>query len=185
MTEKAESIKSVLDAMLKNISMEGMALYAEIYHEPMIVEARKHAQNLDPGSFHFSLCNPIQQMVDAVVEGEFPHNRNAQFLMAHSQFIEGHLDSIFTKFEGSACSHDKTRAVLAHLLMFFLQGKRVEFDYEQQYTFHLPKKVLKDHDSIIAMFEALHHFYYGSPERFLSAYQCLVDGSVDAEEKIL
>lgn len=174
MPEKNQGITSVLNAMLESVSMEGAALYAQIYDEPMIAEAREHAQNHDFDRFFLSLGYPVQQMVDAVVEGEFPHNQNAQFLMANARYLENHLDSIFTKFEGSACSHDKTKAVLHHLMNFFMLGKRIEFNYGQQYTYHLPKKVLRDHDSIIAMFDALHYLHYGNPDRYFRAYEGLL-----------
>jgi len=174
MTDDTKGIKSVLEAILRSGDLEGQALYAQIYDEPMIKEARAAAEAHNPEGFFFSLCYPLEKIVDAVVSAEFPHNQNAQFLMANARYLENHLDTIFTKFEGSACSHDKTKAVLHHLMNFFMLGKRIDFDYGQQYTYHLPKKVLKDHDSIIAMFDALHYLHYGNPDRYFKTYEGLL-----------
>lgn len=174
MTDDNKAIKSVLEAMLLGSAREGQMLYAEIYDVPMIQKARAAAQAHNPDGFYFALGYPLQKIIDAVVESEFPRNENAQFLMANSHFIENHLDRIFTRFEGSACSHDKTRTVIKHLMRFFTTEKPIEFDYTQEYTFHLPKKVLKDHDSITAFVTSLHHLYYGNPDRYLVAMQSII-----------
>lgn len=174
MTDDNKGIKSVLEAMLLGSAKEGQALYAEIYDVPMIEKARKAAQAHNPDGFYFALGYPLQKIIDAVVESEFPHNDKAQFLMANSHFIESHLDKIFSRFEGSACSHDKTRTVIKHVLRFFTTKKPIEFDYNQEYTFHLPKKVLKDHDSIIAFITGLHHLYYGNSDHYLVALQGII-----------
>lgn len=171
MTDVTLGIKSVLEAMLQSSDREGQALYAQIYDEPMIQKAREAAQNQDSDGFFFALGYPLQKMVDAVIAGEFPSNQNAQFLMANSRFIECHLDRIFTRFEGSACSHDKTRAVMKAAMRFFTSAKPIEFDYTQEFTYHLPKKVLKDHDSIINFITSLNYLLYGNPDRYLVAMQ--------------
>lgn len=174
MTDDTKGIKSVLEAILRSGDLEGQALYAQIYDEPMIKEARAAAEAHNPEGFFFSLCYPLEKIVDAVVSAEFPHNQNAQFLMANTRFIENHLDKIFSRFEGSACSHDKTRTVIKAVLRFFITQKPIEFDYAQEYTFHLPKKVLKDHDSIISFITGLHYLHYGNPDRYLVAMKELI-----------
>lgn len=174
MTDKTQGIKTVLEALLKGGQAEGQLLYAQIYDEEIIQKARNAAQSGNPERFFFALGYQLQKVIDAVVEGEFPQNQNAQFLMANAHFIESHLDKIFTKFEGMACSHDKTKTVMKALLRFFTTEKRIEFNYDGEYTYHLPKKVLRDHDSIIAYFTGLHHLYYGNPDRYLVAMQGII-----------
>lgn len=171
MTEKTQGIKAVLEALLKGGELEGQALYAQVYDEGIVQKAREAAQEGNPEGFFFAMVYPLQKLVNAVAEGEFPRNQNAQFLMANSHFIENHLDRLFSKFEGGACSHDKTKTVMKALLSFFITEKRIEFNYEGEYTFHLPKLVLKDHDSILAFFNGLHYLHYGNPDHYLVAMQ--------------
>lgn len=174
MTDVTQGVKSVLEAMLKSGDLEGQALYAHIYNDPMIEKARGAAQAHNPEGFFYALGYPLQKLVDAVVTSEFPSNQNAQFLMANSRFIENHLDNIFSRFEGSPCSHDKTKTVIRAVMRFFTTQKPIEFDYTQEYTFHLPRKVLKDHDSIISFITGLHYLHYGNPDRYLVAMQNLL-----------
>jgi hypothetical protein len=55
------------------------------------------------------------------------------------------------------------------LMRFFTTGEPISFNYDQEYTFGLPKKVLKSHDSIVQYVNSLHHLYYGNSDHYLNA----------------
>lgn len=171
MTDVTKGIKTVLEAMLSSGLSENSALVAQFQDEPAIIEARKAAEEHDIDGFFFALPYPVSNLINGVIESTFPGNSDAQFLMANSRFLENHLDRIFSRFEGGACSHDKTRTVLQALLHHFVTKEPIKFNYDQEYTYGLPKIVLKDHDSIIEFFKGLEFLHYGIPDRYLKALQ--------------
>jgi hypothetical protein len=174
MSEQMESVKAVLNALLGGVEADGQSALQQVSEVPAVIEARAAAKALSLDTFYFALPYRLNQMVDAILEAELPGNGNAQFLMGNSSFVSNHLDEIFTKFEGSACSHDKTRTVLRGLMRFFTTEQPISFNYEQEYTFGLPKKVLKSHDSIVEYFKGLRHLFYGNPDYYLKAMQNII-----------
>lgn len=169
MSEQENAIKSVLNALFSSVAAEGKSALEQVSEVPEVINARAAAKGLSPDQFFHSLPYKLNQLVDAILEAELPGNDNAQFLMANSNFVSNHLDRIFQKFEGSACSHDKTKTVMRALMRFFTTGQPISFNYEQEYTFGLPKKVLKSHDSIVQYFNGLHHLYYGNSDHYMMA----------------
>jgi hypothetical protein len=169
MSEQENAVKLVLDALFSGVAAKGKSAMEQVSEVPAVINARIAARSLSPETFYFSLPYELNQLVDAILEAELPGNGNAQFLMGHSSFVSNHLDSIFQKFEGSACSHDKTKTVMRALMRFFTTGEPISFNYDQEYTFGLPKKVLKSHDSIVQYINSLHHLYYGNSDHYLTA----------------
>lgn len=169
MSEQENAVKSVLDALFSGVAAKGKSAMDLVSEVPAVINARIAAKNLSLDGFYFALPYEMNQLVDAILEAELPGNGNAQFLMGHSSFVSSHLDRIFQKFEGSACSHDKTKTVMRALMRFFTTGEPISFNYDQEYTFGLPKKVLKTHDSIVYYFNGLHHLYYGNSDHYLQA----------------
>ena len=99
--------------------------------------------------------------------------RVGDFLEEHGDFLEHHLDFIFCKKEGVACSHDKTRTVISLLKKHFESGEAISINYEQEYTYHLPRTVLNNHGAILEIYLALSCLYYGNPSRYLVVVQKL------------
>lgn len=84
------------------------------------------------------------------------------------KMIELNLDNLFTKYETMCCSHDKTRTVLSHYFNYLLFDKEIHFDYNQEYTFHLPKKVLKTHDEVVGYISTLNSLSLGRIDEYVS-----------------
>lgn len=186
MSDQKESIKSVLSAILDGAEKEGQSLLDSVAEDPMVQAARQEAQDKNPDGFYFAIQYPINNLVDAIVKEAIPNNHKAQFLMTHSDFVGSHLDKIFGKLDGNFFAHDKTKTVIRALMRFFTEGTEITFNYEQEYTFGLPQRVLKTHESIMAFFDGLHHMYYGTPDPYLIAMQGILGdhaAAVRAEEE--
>jgi hypothetical protein len=69
-----------------------------------------------------------------------------------------------------ACCADKARTVMWAMLQNLVEGSHIQFDYCQEYTYHLPKQVFTTHGDIMEFFEALYALYHGKSEKFI---QCL------------
>lgn len=88
-------------------------------------------------------------------------------LIKNYQLIKSNLDSLFTKYETLTCSHDKTRTVLSSYFDYILFDKKIDFNYDQEYTYHLPKKVLKTHYEIIEYISSLYKFFNGNFDNYV------------------
>jgi hypothetical protein len=58
---------------------------------------------------------------------------------------------------------------LDRLLQYFLTGKEVVFDSDEQYTFGHPTVVFTTHQEIVTFFEGLRSLYYGNPDLYVTA----------------
>lgn len=117
----------------------------------------------------FYLNRPMRDLRKEFLTGVLGRDYGLIFLIENYEFVERNFCSLFSEFEGSACSADKSRTVSRALFGHLLQGKPIEFDYGAQYVYHLPKAIFKDQQSIVDFFVALQGLYYGKPARYLDA----------------
>lgn len=160
-------IAATLNGLVESASNESRDMYSQLSNDPLVQQASEAVKKGDTDGFFFTLPYLVEQLITGIVEKELPNNPDAQFLMANSHFIECHMDKLFSRFEGMACSHDKTRTVMRELMRFFNTGQKIEFNFSQQYTFHLPTKVLNTHEKAVRYFKALQFIYYGNPDLYL------------------
>lgn len=106
--------------------------------------------------------------IASLIENLCADYKESDFLCDHEEFLKNHLDFLFSRKEGSACSHDKTRTIISLLKKHFKDGKDIEINFEQKITFHLPKKILNGHGQIMEAYRALSDLYYGNPVRYLT-----------------
>lgn len=92
----------------------------------------------------------------------------SRFIREQEKFVSHHLDYLFRTYEGNACSHDKTRTIIGRLKLFFESGVEIEFNYNEEYTYHMPKVILKEHEKIMEAYHALENLFYGNPIKYLS-----------------
>jgi hypothetical protein len=179
MSDKAAAIQATITAMMAGIDQEGIDLYRNAASDPKVQEAATHARNHEIDQFYLALQFPFEQMVEAIVGTEVSNDANVKFLMTQSQFVEGHVEQLIKKYEGWACCADKSRTILSSLLHFFLTAKPITFDLNQEYTYHLPKKVLNNHDILVEFFDGLKFLYYGQPERYFKVMAKIMGAMVN------
>lgn len=97
---------------------------------------------------------------------------HGSFLVQHYNYIENSFSQMYIRYEGFACSSDKSRTVAKRLFNFYKANVMISFNPEADYTYHHPKKILNDHESIVQFFTALKSLYYGSPQQYLN---CIID----------
>lgn len=169
------SLKAVLSELIERITTEGWHNRAELIS--IIAENSYIAASIEDleknrfEEFHEKIVGKSEDLIEGIVEHVFSdgrENSEISFLIKQYDFVYHHLEQLFTKFEGHACSVDKTRTVLAHLLLNKARGTRVVFDYNGEWTYHLPKKIMTSHDEVIEFFDAMIHLYYGRYEKYLT-----------------
>lgn len=92
-----------------------------------------------------------------------------KFLFKNCGFVEDHVRRLIEKYEGIGRCSDKTGSVLSGILRYLKTGQTIQWNYDQEYTFHLPKKVFVEHASTIQYFWSLLHLMSGNPEPYMHA----------------
>lgn len=160
-----DAIKNVLDGMLGVIEKENVELYKSLID-------KTHSKEINSvDGFYFTLIYPYDKFLSGLIKTEISDNGDVGFILKRSQFIESHFEALIRGFEGYACCADKSETIMERLLDFYKEGKRIVFDYEQEYTFHLPSVIFKTHESIIGFYEGLKMLYCGNPEKYLTELQ--------------
>ena len=162
------AIANVLSAMLSSIDNESSIAYQQAKETPAFVDAVRTIKAMDVEGFRFSIIFPFDQMIEGLLN-EHVKSHEAKFIFRHWDFIESHFERIIDRLEGSACCADQSRTIAKHLLVSLITGENFEFNYNQEYTYHLPKLVFKTQEENIMFFKALHRLYYGQPEQYLKS----------------
>lgn len=163
-----EALTNVLNGILASAHAESASALESCRQDPAVDRALQAARSGDFRHLWFNLLHPLSKLVDGVVGDAAPGNAELQFLLKHHRFIERHCRSVIERHEGIACCADKTRWVLGALYRFLAHGKRIEPDYTQAYTYHLPTKIFNDHDQTIAFFHAVWRLHAGRSDDFIA-----------------
>lgn len=166
------NLKAALSEVFNQITASGLQDRAElasiIKENPYIASSIDDLHNYRFEKFHEAIVMKSEDILEGIVEHVFGDNYEIAFLIKQYDFLYHHLEKLFTKFEGHACCVDKTRTVLALLLLNKAKGTRIEFDYDGEWTYHLPKKIMTSHEEVIEFFDAMINLYYGRHEKYLA-----------------
>lgn len=163
-----KGLESIFSGFLEDENRKAQASLSECADDPAIIEATEALQTLDYRKFHSSLLRKHDRIVSALIKSVHGDNHQLTFLLSRQDYVGRHLRNLFTDFEGSACCADKERTVMRALLRHYYSKKPIEFDYGAEYTYMLPEIVFRDHDGVIAYFEAVYSLYYGNPKKYLT-----------------
>ena len=161
------SIKSVIEAMFANVLEENTQVYKHVKDNENIKEAVSTVKDGDPEGFFYSLIYPLDNFIEGLLSHEIGANDKLQFLFMESQFIDIHFKHIIQVKEDWPCSADKSRSIIKRLAKWLLTGERIEFDYNADVTYHLPKTVFTTHEDIEEFFMALYRLCYGNSRDFV------------------
>jgi hypothetical protein len=165
---KPSPIESVLHGLLAGAQHAAVTSAQQFGDQAAITAAREAARETKVDAFERALTRPLRQVVEGVLHQELPRNHRAQFLFQHSQFVAGHVRAIVEKADGQACCADRTRTIVRALARHLAHGTPIAFDYTQEYTFHLPGTVLREHADIVTLFDALLELYHGNAAPYLT-----------------
>lgn len=156
-----DEFSKILDTLSNSIDEDNISFFKELYSDRLLPDLG------NPEDFHITAIYPHEMFIDGLLSHKLSNNNDVKFIYQNHNFIDNHFKKIIVKKEGRRCSADKSRTILNSLVRFYKDGDEIDFDYEQKYTFHLPKKEFTDHNSIVEFYEALKHLYYGNPEYYL------------------
>lgn len=159
-----DDIKNVLESLGEKIDKEHAELYQALIEKTGFDVPSKPTVK----EFYFGLVYPYTgKFLPGLINKEISTNSDVGFILINSQFIESHFRHLISDVEGHTCCADKSRVIMNRLLDFYRDGTKIEFDYTQKYTYHLPKTIFKTHEDIVSFYEGLRSLYYGNPEAYL------------------
>lgn len=164
-----DAIKGVLEGLCAASASDDANAYHQVSHLESFQDAARHITAGDTEGFYFSLIYPIERSISGMLEDRLPGNHRAQFLFLQSSFIESHLEKLFVKHEGAACSVDKTGRVMDLILNHLISGEHSAFPTGEERAYYTPKKILLDSNQAMALFDGLYWLYYGMPDKYLKA----------------
>lgn len=163
---KTEDLKGFLDSMVGHIEKEEIELFKKI------IDSNNINHNFDSyEEFYLFVKFPFEQFISGFLKSELKMNNELQFIYSNSQFIERHFEKLIEQIEGSACCADKSRTIMNSIIDFYKSDIEIVFNYDSEYTFHLPKKIFTNHNCIIDFYQGLKYLFYGNPEKYLIAYK--------------
>jgi hypothetical protein len=168
MSVTPDDIKQVFESMLGAFAKESLDAYQAVASNEIVANAVEAAKKGDYQMFRFGLCHPLEQVVDGLL-ADVTHSQEARFILKHSRFVESHFRYLIEKREGAACCADKSRTIMRVLLRFYMTGEEIRFNFDQDFTYHLPGTVFTTHSDIVAYFVGVYCLYYGRPEAYLKA----------------
>ncbi len=160
-----QDITKFLDSMIGRIEQKEIDLFKKVIATNKITDIKDHE------GFFYAVLYPFEQFISGFVKSKIANNRDVVFIIQNQKFIEHNFARIIEEKEGSPCSADKSRTIMRSLLNHYKSGQKITFNYEQEYTYHLPKKVFKTHDHIIKFYEGLKFLWYGDNKKYLEALQ--------------
>jgi len=173
MSVTKESISTVIGGILDTAAQDNVDAYTALASNNTVKSAVEYAREGLYEEFSLELLHPFDSVVDGLL-ASITDSSEAQFLIKHSDFAESHFNRLIEKFEGSPCCSDKSRTIVSSLIRYYIDDVKINFNYEQEVTYHLPKKIFKTHDQIVAFAKGLHHLFYGRPDFYLEALQAVV-----------
>ena len=161
-------IKELLNSMASSIGADNIALYEKL-SEGVVFKTIT-----SPEEFRHAFLYPHEKYIDGLIRSKITKDRDAAFILEHSDFIETYYQKWIEKIEGPACCADKSRTIMRRLLNFYKDGDEIVFDYDQEYTYHLPKRVFRTEGEIIQFYEAIRSLWYGNAEKYIVLYYNLI-----------
>jgi len=160
-----EAIGKVLNGILNKIEQEHRALFKPIIESSKLRLREIHNYEI----FYLKLIYSYSNFLNVLIKEAIFNDDNIEFIFKHSDFIERHFQRMIQRQEGSPCCADKSRTIMRRLIKWFTAKEKIIFNYEQEYTYHLPENIFKTHEIIISFYEGLKHLYYGNPKPYLEA----------------
>jgi len=169
-------IVAIFNALNSKANTEKRKLLELLGDNEIIQSATRSLQSDNIQSFDY-VCRKITLPVDAMILSvDAKHQSYYEFAVKNHHMIERNFCGLFRLIEGAGCSADKSRTVMRMLIIFLRTGEEIKFNYDGEYTFHLPKKIFKTHTEIYAFFNALMRLQMGAPIEFIRIYQEIIGG---------
>lgn len=163
-TEKsvdASALRDVLEALARSAGEDEVAVFKALSEQPVVSLASKAIELGNLEAWYFGFQYPLKRLERGLLNAKLS-NPKARFVFEELSFIETYLKRLFRDYEGSFACADKMRMVLRSWVRHLQTNKPIVWDYEQEYTYHLPQRILRTHKDIAVFFQAVYQLRYGN-----------------------
>lgn len=129
-------------------------------------------------SFYFSKIYAWEKFIDGYLKHSFKNN-NTIYIYKNYYLLYKHLTRLFETHEGSACCADKARTILNVLIDYFEENKQIQFNYDSEYTYHLPKLILKNQEDVLEYYDSLIKLFSGNVLAYIEKYNKIIINKLD------
>ena len=169
----ASDLENMFASMLDSFDKGDVDKVKSVYPESILSEYKESLEN-SPAMFSRLMESHKNGILLTIMPKEQLSNHNLKLFYQHYDFIENNFKSVINMKEGMPCSADKSKWVMENLEHYLKTNEERNPDYSQDFTFHLPKKVLNDTQTIYSFFKALMQFYYGNSKEYFVLYHQLM-----------
>lgn len=162
---KKSTIKNVMQGLLFSFEKEDKELFEKV------MDGVDLSMVTDGDTFEVLLNYQFKKFLKGFISVKFGNSHDIKFTLLNHRFLETHFVKWIEQIEGSACSADKSRTIMRRLLTFHQTGEEIAWNYEGEYTYHLPTKVFTTHTEILSFYEGLKSLFYGEPTGYLKHFQ--------------
>lgn len=166
--------KDIFAGMFSDIAVRNLTAYEMVKDHSVVVEAKKALDAGNPFAFHRAVLHPVVRVIDGMLEEVVPSDYRAQFLFKHPQYIADHFETIISTYEGFSCRSDKAKTIVRAIALKLTQGTPICWNYDQEFTFHLPTKVFATEAAVLQFYDALIHLYLGNPSAYLVEMKSII-----------
>ena len=172
MEQSKEVFGAIFSGILENAKSERELTFQPFAETETVQRARHAIEDGQVEQYHHLFQKEFDDFIEGTIES-VTNNSDALFLFQYSQFVEQHIEWLIEQYEGSPCCADKSRTIIKGIAKFYLNGTPIAFNYKQEVTYHLPKRILQSHDQIIDLFQGLQQLYYGNPQAYLATLKSI------------
>lgn len=165
-----QNIKSTLEAFAAIFDEDTEQEFKKLNLPPM----KKLPEITSFDSKMYKIQDLLKEQLKTAPEGKDLCHKGL-FLFTHILFIRNHFSEMIQTIEGTICSTDKTHHILRKVASFFIEGKTIEFDLENEKAYWVPNKIFRSHNEVINFFNALYRLYYGHPQEYLQEIKRIVE----------
>lgn len=163
----ANNIAAIFEA---DLDADAQSRYRSVAETPVMAAGRTAVRKGDLDNFYYTVQQPFEQVIEGLLATEIPGTaEEARFLFQNSRFVEAHFLSLIQQHDGSVCCYDKVSTVLGAILEYLRTGKEISFNYTQERTYQLPRRVFRDHASIMRFFLSLIPLFNGNANSYMQA----------------
>jgi len=161
--EMTKAFTNIFEGLLSGIDKEAKETWDEVINKLEL----DNIKDLDSYSHHvlFPLDLQLKEQIAKVVFGSDDYD--LKFLANNYYYVERHFRNIFTHFEGNFACADKSRTVINKLFKHYKNGEEIEFDYDAEYTYHLPQAVMRDPKDVIEFYQAVKRLHDGHYDLYI------------------
>jgi hypothetical protein len=130
----------------------------------------------DPSTFNALFLYPLNNAIKMAIKDVKapPEEKAHEFVNIHIEYnyYKAHIEKLCSTYSGSFGCADKSRSIIKRYLAFLATGEYGEWNTSDEGCYWLPK--FGTQQQWFNFMEGLSHLRYGNPEKYLHAYQALI-----------